>query len=82
MIIETKFNVGDVVWYIHRNLVLHQAKIQAIRICVSSLDNLVEIQYDFGLDSRSPWRNEDLFFATQEEAIEEIERRLYGYART
>jgi hypothetical protein len=73
MTIETKYNTGDIVWFIENDKVVFD---EILKINFSKQGHLESISYYFKEHSNSvPWerfRTEDLVFATKEELIKSL----------
>lgn len=67
MKIETKYNVGDNVWIMHRNRCLC-CKVSMIKI---DINPKIYIQYVFILDENI-WLSEEFVFPTKEELIKSL----------
>ena len=68
MTIETKYNIGDEVWFMHENRV-HKSKIGAIYITL--YDDMRVVKYSFGNYILEFKENEELY-RTKEELLKSL----------
>lgn len=71
MVIETKFDIGDILYTIHRNRV-EEFKIEAIDISTVSNNNKLDVNLITYHDATKGSRRHNEIFKTKEELIKEI----------
>ena len=68
MTIETKFNIGDEVWFIYKDRCQH-SKVESIRVYKHNSISKIEINYHLnGID----WLPEERLFSTKEELLKSL----------
>lgn len=68
LMVKTKFDIGDKVWFISDNRVL-SLDITGARVCVESTENC-KVEYTLHFDSS--WVSEDNLFISKKELIESL----------
>lgn len=66
--VKTKYDIGDMVWFISDNRVL-SLDITGVRVCVESKEGC-EVEYT--LHFNSSWVGEDKLFKSKKELIESL----------
>lgn len=66
--VNTKYNIGDQVWFISSNRVVSQ-EITGIRVCVESEE---ECKVEYNLHFGSIWASGDKLFKSKKELLESL----------
>ena len=69
MTIETKYNIGDKVWYINWNQEIVNESVTYIRTSSARGFNYIDIEYGFG---NADWKKERHLFDTKEELLKSL----------
>ena len=68
VLVKTKYNIGDKVWYISSNKV-QSLDITGVRVCVEPEE---ERKVEYILHFNSSWINEDKLFKSKKELLESL----------
>lgn len=68
VLVKSKYNIGDKVWYISNNRV-QSMDITGVNVCVESKE---ECKVEYILHFNSSWVNEDKLFKSKKELLESL----------